>query len=206
MAHSATGMDDGGGPEHEGLDARAASTLRSIGARIRELRMQRGRTLQGISELTGLSPSLLSLVERGKTSPSIGTLVAVAHALEVHMADLVPGSPDEGESPVLREAEQPLYSTPEGVTRRVLRDDRVRGLEIAINEYASGGRSAERELHHAGYEYGVVLDGELIIELEGQSHVLQAGDSIAYDSTRPHRIKNESGRLVRALWVNSDRN
>ncbi|MGH8927281.1 MAG: helix-turn-helix domain-containing protein, partial [Acidimicrobiia bacterium] len=85
MAHDATGLDDGAGPEREDLDARAASTLLSIGARIRELRMQRGLTLQGISELTGLSPSLLSLVERGKTSPSIGTLVAVAYALEVHM-------------------------------------------------------------------------------------------------------------------------
>lgn len=188
------------------LGDRAASTLRAIGARVRELRLQRGLTLHGVSELTGLSPSLMSLVERGKTSPSIGTLVAVAHALGVHMADLVPGSPNDRESPVLRQADQPVFSTLEGVTRRVLRDDRLRGLEIAINEYVSGGRSAERELHHTGFEYGVVLEGELTVEVEGESHLLKAGDSIAYDSTRPHRITNQSAGAVRALWVNFDRN
>ena len=189
----------------EQIQDRAASTLRAIGARVRELRMQRGLTLQAVSDLTGLSPSLMSLVERGKTSPSIGTLVAVAHALEVHMADLVPGSNDDRESPVVPSGEQPVFSTPEGVTRRVLRDDRVRGVEIAINEYSPGGRSAERELHHGGYEYGYVLDGSLVIEIEGESHVLVPGDSIAYDSTRSHRIVNESGSSVRALWVNLDR-
>lgn len=187
------------------LHDRAASTLRAIGARVRELRMQRGLTLQAVSELTGLSPSLMSLVERGKTSPSIGTLVAVAHALEVHMADLVPGTPESEGSPVLRESQQQVVSTPEGVTRRVLRDDRVRGLEIAINEYVPGGRSAERELHHGGYEYGYVLEGSLTIDIEGESHTLGPGDSVAYDSTRSHRIINQSEDPVRTLWVNLDR-
>jgi transcriptional regulator with XRE-family HTH domain len=205
MGQHATELGQPAGAD-EDIHDRAASTLRAIGARVRELRMQRGLTLQAVSDLTGLSPSLMSLVERGKTSPSIGTLVAVAHALEVHMADLVPGSNDDRESPVVRSAEQPVFSTPEGVTRRVLRDDRVRGVEIAVNEYSPGGRSAERELHHAGYEYGYVLDGSLVIEIEGESHVLVPGDSIAYDSTRSHRIVNESEAPVRTVWVNLDRN
>lgn len=189
----------------ENFSDRAAETVQAIGARVRELRSQRQLTLQALADMTGLSASLLSLVERGKTSPSIGTLVSVAYALGIHMNDLVPGENRSWASPVTRRADQRQFSTPEGVTRRVIKDDRARGVEIAINEYAPGGRSAESSLHHEGYEYGMVLEGTLTVFLGNGRHVLKAGDSIGYDSTRPHRICNESKRAARALWVNLDR-
>jgi mannose-6-phosphate isomerase-like protein (cupin superfamily) len=120
------------------------------------------------------------------------------------MGDLVPGEAST-RTPVVRHVEQQVFSTPEGVTRRVLRDDRMRGFEIAVNEYVPGGRSAETKLHHGGYECGVVLEGVLTVEVQGSSYVLEPGDSIAYESTRPHRIVNEGTEPVRALWVNLDR-
>jgi transcriptional regulator with XRE-family HTH domain len=189
----------------EELEGLAAQALLAIGTRIRQMRSERGFTLQALADMTGLSASLLSLVERGKTSPSIGTLVAVAHALGVHMADLVPGAPPGAEIPVVRADEQPVYSTPEGVNRRILCDDRVRGLEVALNEYTSGGRSADASLHHDGYEYGVVIEGVLTVDVDGEAYELNPGDSIAYNSSRPHRIKNHGRQEARAIWVNLDR-
>jgi transcriptional regulator with XRE-family HTH domain len=191
-------------PPSELLDL-ATNALLAIGSRIRQLRSERGLTLQGLAELTGLSASLLSLVERGKTSPSIGTLVAIAHAFDVHMTDLMPDVRNTERLPVLRSDEQRVYATPEGVNRRILRDDRVRGLEVALNEYGPGGRSADSLLHHAGYEYGVVIEGTLTVEVDGHSYELQSGDSIAYDSTHPHRIINRGRGAARAMWVNLDR-
>jgi len=187
------------------MSDRAATTVQAIGNRVRELRTDRSLTLQAMADMTGLSPSLLSLVERGKTSPSIGTLVSVAHALGVHMSDLVPGESAAREEPVIRASDQREFATNAGVTRRVLRDDRVRGVEIAINQYAPEGRSADRELHHGGFEYGFVLEGELCIDVDGTSYSLSPGDSIGYDSNRPHRIVNRSNETARALWVNLDR-
>ncbi|MET0565206.1 MAG: cupin domain-containing protein [Acidimicrobiia bacterium] len=183
----------------------AANALLAIGSRIRQLRGERDLTLQALAEMTGLSASLLSLVERGKTSPSIGTLVAIAHAFDVHMTDLVPGAPPTEVLPVLRHDEQRVYATPEGVTRRILRDDRIRGLEVALNEYGPGGRSADSLLHHAGYEYGVVIEGTLTVEMDGDAYELRPGDSIAYDSTHPHRILNRGRGAAKAMWVNLDR-
>ena len=183
----------------------AAHALIAIGSRVRELRNERGLTLQGLAEMTGLSASLLSLVERGKTSPSIGTLVSIAHAFDVHMTDLMPGAPPPPEQPVLRQGDQRVYATPEGVNRRILRDDRVRGLEVALNEYSPGGRSADSLLHHNGYEYGVVIEGTLTVEVNGESYELRPGDSIAYDSSHPHRITNSGRGKARAMWVNLDR-
>jgi transcriptional regulator with XRE-family HTH domain len=194
----------GVGESTEDLGNLAATALVAIGSRVRQLRNERGLTLQALAEMTGLSASLLSLVERGKTSPSIGTLVSIAHAFDVHMTDLMPGAPAPAARPVLRYDEQRVYSTPEGVNRRILRDDRVRGLEVALNEYGPGGRSADSLLHHGGYEYGVVIEGALTVEVDGESYDLGPGDSIAYDSSHPHRIVNNGTTEARAMWVNLD--
>ena len=192
------------GQPTEELGNLAATALIAIGSRVRQLRTERGLTLQALAEMTGLSASLLSLVERGKTSPSIGTLVSIAHAFDVHMTDLMPGAPPPLARPVLRYDEQRVYSTPEGVNRRILRDDRMRGLEVALNEYGPGGRSADSLLHHGGYEYGVVIEGALTVEVDGESYDLGPGDSIAYDSSHPHRIVNNGSSEARAMWVNLD--
>lgn len=192
-------------PESAFADA-AASTVQAIGARIRKLRIDRDKTLQSLADATGLSASLLSLVERGKTSPSIGTLVAVSHALGVHMSDLITSDSVDTRAPVCRVDEQPVFeSKGGGHRRRVAADDRVRGVEIAENTFAPGGTSALSALHHGGYEYGLLLEGELTITVDGEDHVLRPGDMISYDSTRPHRITNTGTRPARAVWVNLDR-
>jgi transcriptional regulator with XRE-family HTH domain len=115
-------------PEHaERISVETADALAAIGNRIRDLRGQKALTLQGLSELTGLSPSMLSLVERGQTSPSIGTLVVISSALGVHMSDLLAVDDRAARDPVSRASEQPIYETARGVLRRILREDRIRG-------------------------------------------------------------------------------
>lgn len=180
-------------------------TLATIGARIRQFRIQKALTLQALGRVTGLSPSMLSLVERGKTSPSIGTLIVVCSALEVHMSDLVAIEDRTARDPVSRLGEQPVFQTSAGVRRRVLRADHVRGVEIAVNEYAPDTGNAAGPVHHAGFEYGIVLEGRLTVEVDGTQHVLQPGDMISYESSRDHRIWNDGSARARALWVNLER-
>ena len=180
-------------------------TLATIGARIRQFRNKKGLTLQALGGITGLSPSMLSLVERGKTSPSIGTLIVVCSALDVQMSDLVAAEDSSARDPVSRLAEQPVFQTSAGVVRRVLRSDHVRGVEIALNEYAPNTGNDLSPIHHAGYEYGIVLEGRLTVEVDGVRHVLQPGDLISYPSSRDHRIWNYDTVRARALWVNMER-
>lgn len=184
----------------------AATTVQAIGMRIRQLRIDRDQTQQMLADATGLSASLVSLVERGKTSPSIGTLVAVSHALGVHMSDLVTPEAADVRTPVVGSEDQPVFkSDTGGHLRRVAADDRVRGVEIAVNEFEPGGASALSDLHHGGFEYGLLLKGELTVTLDGVDHVLSVGDLISYDSSRPHRITNTGRGIARAVWVNLDR-
>lgn len=180
----------------------AGDAITLIGTRIRDVRTMKGMPLRALAEATGLSMSMLSLVERGKTSPSIGTLIAICSALDVHMADLLAPVNLVRASPVSRAEDQTVVQTRAGVERRILRDDRANGVEIAINQYAPGTGSNPVPIHHEGFEYGIVLDGQLTVELDGKIHTLKPGDLISYDSARSHRIWNHGSRKARALWVN----
>ncbi|MCE2532481.1 MAG: helix-turn-helix domain-containing protein [Acidimicrobiia bacterium] len=176
--------------------------LAELGGRIRALRVEQGLTLQMIAERTGLSSSMVSMVERGRTSPSIGTLIAISSALGVHMADLFELDVDGTREAVQRAAEHQVVETANGVLRRLVQVDPRRGLELVVNEYEPGTASAVQVTHHGGYEYGYVLEGTLTVELQNTAHQLEPGDSIAFESTRPHRIVNEGRRRARAVWVN----
>ena len=184
------------------LDDSTGDAIALIGTRVRDVRTAQGMPLRALADRTGLSMSMLSLVERGKTSPSIGSLIAICSALDIHMADLLAPASLVRTSPVSRVADQPVVQTPTGVDRRILRDDRVNGVEIAINQYLPDSLSAPTPIHHEGFEYGIVLDGQLTVELDGQVHTLETGDLISYESARNHRISNRSDRKARALWVN----
>ncbi|GJE29427.1 helix-turn-helix domain-containing protein [Methylobacterium organophilum] len=182
-----------------------ASTLAAIGLRIREARSARNMTLQSLAAASGLSTSMLSLVERGRASPSIGSLVVIASALGITMSDLVSSEPTSEEKLVVRANETPAIETAQHVVRRLLRDDRARGVTVAVNEYQPQTGSADRPMSHAGFEYGYVLEGRLTVEVDGAVYILNPGDLIAYLSQRPHRIWNHGSTVVRTLWFNIDR-
>ncbi|MET7333748.1 cupin domain-containing protein [Nonomuraea sp. NPDC005650] len=182
----------------------ADEAMAQIGARIRMLRSGQGLTLKEVAERTGISISMLSMLERGVSSASVGTLVSVASALGSHMYELFDWPGSEPGSPVTRLAEQAVVRTSEGTTRRVAHHDRKAGLEMAVNEYAPGGTSGPRATHHGGREFGVVISGSLTVELGGEVHVLGTGDVIAYSSARPHRIVNSGETPAVAVWLNLD--
>lgn len=71
--------------------------------------------------------------------------------------------------------------------------------------YAVGATSGRAMSHHVGREFGLVLEGELTVELGFERYVLNPGDSIGFDSTTPHRMTNVGQIPVRAIWVVLDR-
>ena len=121
---------------------RMNQTLAAIGVRIRGARIARAMTLQALADVSGLSPSMLSLVERGRASPSIGSLIVIASALGVGMSDLIVDDSNTAENAVVRPADQRVIETAQHVVRRLLREDRARAVSVAINEYAPKTASA----------------------------------------------------------------
>ena len=195
-------------PAPKPIDEHADGTaiaLAAIGSRIREVRLARSMTLQSLAHASSLSPSMLSLVERGRASPSIGSLIVIANALGVPMSELIVDQVSESDKLVVRPADQRVVETAAHVIRRLIKEDHARGLSIALNEYAAHTGATEKPITHDGFEYGFVMEGTLTVEVDGVANVVEAGDLISYSSRRPHRIWNHGKKRVRTLWINVQR-
>jgi transcriptional regulator with XRE-family HTH domain len=189
-------------PTADDVHGPVADTIAAMGVRIREVRLARDMTLQALADATGLSPSMLSLVERGRASPSIGSLIVIANALKVPMSELIVDQVVDEEKLVTRASDRRVIETAGHVIRRLIKEDRARGISIALNEYAPHTGAAESPITHDGFEYGFVLEGKLTVEVDGVLHVMDVGDLISYSSRRPHRIWNHGDGHVRTLWIN----
>lgn len=175
--------------------------VRAIGTRIRSRREQLDLSLRDVAGETGLSVSMVSLAERGRTVPSIGTLMAICDALRLPMSQLFAPAQDPP-YPIIRRAHQSVHPTSGGMTRRIIFYDPDMSLEVTEHEYTRGGTSSSVPTHHSGREVGVVIEGQLTVELGGNAFVLTAGDCVRYDSIVPHRFISWSRGRTRAIWLN----
>ena len=104
-------------------------------------------------------------------------------------------------APVVHVDARPTIELKGGITWSrliALAEPNAEFLEI---RYTPGATSGAKMSHHEGREFGLVLEGQLIVELGFERYKLCSGDSIIFDSTTPHRLTNESALPTRAVWV-----
>ncbi|MCL4367695.1 MAG: XRE family transcriptional regulator [Actinobacteria bacterium] len=87
----------------------------------------------------------------------------------------------------------------------LLTRDHDPGADFLEIRYDPGASSAQHMLRHTGREYGLVFDGVLTVTLAFEEFVLEPGDSIAFDSSTPHRLSNRGTVPARAIWVVTNR-
>jgi transcriptional regulator with XRE-family HTH domain len=178
------------------------SITETLGLRLRELRSRRGLTLRSVAAKAQVSASLLSQIERGEASPSLLSLVAIADALAVRPGDLLDDHRDATpHSPVVRRSERRVIDDAECRREYMMHLDDPYLVDVAELLIAPGGASRPALAGHSGRDYGVVVEGEIIVELGERREVLDEGDYIAFDADEPHRIVNETARPARVLWI-----
>ena len=104
-------------------------------------------------------------------------------------------------SHALHANERPSIVLKGGVTWSRLTAGSEPNIEFLEIVYACGAASGETMSHHTGREFGLILEGELVVQLGFKQMTLQAGDSIVFESMTPHRLMNKSSQPMRALWV-----
>lgn len=104
-------------------------------------------------------------------------------------------------SPMVHANSRPIIELKGGVTWSRLTALAEAGAEFLEIAYEPGAMSGANMSHHEGREFGLILEGELVLELGFESYALHNGDSIIFDSTIPHRLINKSNQSMRALWV-----
>jgi transcriptional regulator with XRE-family HTH domain/quercetin dioxygenase-like cupin family protein len=104
-------------------------------------------------------------------------------------------------TPVVHANNRPTIELKGGVTWSRLTMFAEAGAEFLEITYAPGATSGASMSHHEGREFGLILEGELVVELGFDTYILRSGDSIILDSTTPHRLTNQGTQPMRALWV-----
>jgi transcriptional regulator with XRE-family HTH domain len=186
--------------------------LDGIGSRLREERVKAGISQRELARRLGLSASLISQLESGQSRPSVGTLYSIVTELGVSLDSVIRGddavavAPEPGDrndrTPVVHPGERAAIDLDSGVRWEELAAGREEGIDFLEAIYEVGGASTpDRSLmRHQGREYGYVVSGTLRVQIGFQEHELNPGDSIAFDSTTPHRLFNEGDVPVHAIW------
>lgn len=184
----------------------SASVLENVASRLKELRRERRLSLQELAEVSGVSRSLLSEIERGETNPTLATLWNLTLALNVDIAALV-GAP-EGESKrgsveVHLAAQVPKIETPSTKSvLKILSPPHLAGrFEWYLLELAAGGHLTSPP-HHAGtQEHLTVLAGRVRVISQDTEALLKAGDVVRYRADVAHKILAEGGAAQALLVV-----
>ncbi|CAN5532041.1 XRE family transcriptional regulator [soil metagenome] len=184
-------------PESESASVQATT---SLGAKIRRARADRGLTLVDVAATTGLSVSMLSMLERGKSGVSIGSLVAVSSALGIAVGDLF-HSVSSADSSLLRRADQREITVGPGVTRRIVHRSREHGLEVVALQLEPGAHTGDELVRHEGHEVVVVQEGALTVQVNDDVYELKTGDSIGLDADNPHRFANPGRKVAHVTLV-----
>jgi transcriptional regulator with XRE-family HTH domain len=177
-----------------------------VGARVRAEREAAGVSLRGLARRLGVSPSLLSQIERGLAQPSVGTLWGIVTELGLSLDALFAATGDGARRPTLvqRADDRTAIELEGGVRWERLSASPDPDADFAFVTYEPGTetRRDEPPATHRGKEYGYVVSGRLRIEVGDEVVELGPGDAIVFGSETPHRFRALGGEPAQAVWLN----
>ena len=196
-----------------------------IGPRIRAERERRNVTIRALARVIGVSPSLISQIETGKSQPSVSSLYSITSALALSLEDLfdasdagapatvpAPAKPTslrylgtnraKAVGPHVSPDDRELLTLDSGVTWERLGQVPQHHVDFLLVTYPPGSASSldGRLMRHSGTEYGYLISGELELNLGFDKYLLVAGDSVSFESTKPHGYRNDGRVPAVGVW------
>ncbi len=173
----------------------------NVGVRLRELREARSISMRSLATKSGLSANALSMIERGRTSPSVSTLYKLADALGVPITEFFGPQADKQDILLIKADERTRVPFSRGVWEG-LGGERFSGrVEPFILTLESGASSGQHTMVHTGHEFVFCLRGQLEYLVEKQYFHLDAGDSLLFAAHLNHRWRNPGNTVTNALLV-----
>lgn len=177
------------------------ATSVDVASSLRELREARGISMRTLATKSGLSANALSMIERGKTSPSVSTLYKLADALGVSITAFFGAETERKKIVFLKADERTHMSFTHGVFEALGGEQFSGRVEPFMLTLESGAASGPHHIVHTGHEFVFCLRGELEYFVEKQTFLLTAGDSLLFESQMRHRWKNHSKTVTTALVI-----
>lgn len=178
----------------------------AIGPKIRRLRLRKKLGLVQLGEHTGLSPALLSKIERGHLFPTLPTLLRIALVFSVGLDHFFKEDSDRPVHAVVRKADRIRLPDKAG---RISPTYYFESLDYPVSDRKLDGYYVEIEAEgepsepheHPGAEIIYVLRGKLVVNLEGEEFSLGEGDSMYFDCTHPHSYRRKGSSPCAAIVV-----
>lgn len=172
----------------------------SVGRRIRSLREAQDLSLRALAARSGLSINAISRIERGQSSPTVGSLQNLASALGVP----IPALFDGGGAPavVLVRRDQRMRSEGSGVVLESLASGLPgQHLDPYLMTLEPGANSFSKPVSHRGEEFLHCLQGNVACRVADESHSLTPGDSFLFQANQPHLYRNEGQGFATVLLM-----
>ncbi len=172
-----------------------------VGERLRVLRMEHGHSLRRLADLSGLNVNTLSLIENGRTSPSVSTLQQVARALQVPLSAFF--EMEEATQTVVfqQTGHRPRAAFAHGMAEDLGAGMTLHGGQPLLVTLRPGTDSGSAPIVHTGHEFVYRLEGQLTYTVDDRRYVLEAGDSLIFEAHLPHRWGNPGQTQTRSLLI-----
>jgi transcriptional regulator with XRE-family HTH domain len=172
----------------------------NVGLRIRELRIRKGYALRALAERCGLSANAISLIERGKNSPTVSTLHRLATSLQVPISDLF--NEESGLKAVyVKKGSGLKYQNDNFIMESLgigLPNQQLEPFRITIE---AGADTTSDPITHPGQEFVYCIEGEIKYFVDNQEYRISPGDSLLLDASLPHCWCNTTDIPVSILII-----
>lgn len=168
---------------------RAGAMDEDVGRRLRALRQARGVSQRELARRVGVPNSTISLIESGRTSPSVGALKRILDGLPIGLAEFFAFAPEESRQVFFAAEELREIGRGRISYQQIGGAGEGRALQMLREIYQPGADTGKIPLRHPGEEMGIVLSGRLEVFVEDQRRILGPGDAYAFESQRPHRFR-----------------
>jgi transcriptional regulator with XRE-family HTH domain len=181
----------------------------AIGDKIRGLRLKKKMGLVELGKHTGLSPAMLSKIERGRLFPTLPTLLRIALVFSVGLDYFFSGAREKPLAVVMRKGERIKLPDRPGARDVAFRFESLdygateRRFNSYLAEFFPVAPDRLRVHQHPGVEFIHTLEGVLSVHLGGEEFALDAGDSMYFDASVAHAYRRSGGRSCTAIIVTS---
>lgn len=183
------------------------SLRKEISRKIKMLRLSKGLNQQTLAQRSGLARSYITLLENGKKTAAVSTLALIADALGVGVGEFFEDaesflSPKIAVSRHL-EVQPPISKTSNGYTYTPLSREKKNKIMDPFLVCLVPESKQRYPFVHRGEEFNYILKGTLKLNFEEEEIILEAGDSVYFDSSAPHKLEVVGNEPVYMLSVNS---
>jgi len=189
-----------------GMEENASNV--DVGGNLRRIREQRDLTIRALADQSGLAVNTLSLIENGKSSPSVNTLQQLASALEVPLTAFFEIEIPRTRVAYFKAGRRPHASFEHGMIEDLGSGTTIESVEPFVVSLKPNANSGDQAILHTGFEFVYCLSGQIAYTIQTRTYLLEPGDSLLFEAHLPHRWQNlnqSESRMILVLYPTDER-